>query len=101
MPLSSAQKGAIGQFTFLATALVTGNGQVEVYVPAADNEGRDAEIRRHLKPAPGVSIQVKVSFATTTEGGPDRYLSLRFSLPEKRIQNDPRRWYFLAYYAAH
>src|SRR5437667_108245 len=28
MPLSSAQKGAIGQFTFVATALVTGNGQV-------------------------------------------------------------------------
>ena len=35
MPLSSVQKGAIGQFAFLATAMITGNGQVEAYTPAA------------------------------------------------------------------
>jgi hypothetical protein len=44
--LSLVQKGAIGQFAFLATALVTGKGMVEVYTPAVDNEGRDAEIRK-------------------------------------------------------
>jgi hypothetical protein len=100
MPLSSVQKGAIGQFAFLATALATGYGEVEAYQAAADNEGRDAEIRHHLNSAPGVGVQVKVSFSTTTEGGPDRYLSLRFSMPEQRIQNDPRLWYFLAFYDA-
>lgn len=98
MPLSSVQKGAIGQFAFLAAALATGNGEIEAYQPAADNEGRDAEIRRHLSSAPGIGIQVKVVFSTTTEGGTDRYLSLRFSMPEDRIQNDPRLWYFLAFY---
>lgn len=98
MPLSSVQKGAIGQFAFLATALATGAGAVEAYQAAADNEGRDAEIRRHLNSAPAIGIQVKVVFSTTTEGGADRYLSLRFSLPEERIQNDPRLWYFLAFY---
>ena len=95
MPLSAIQKGAIGQFAFLATALATGKGQVEAYAPVADNEGRDAEIRRHLKPAPGISIQVKVSFAG---GGRRDYLEIRFGIPETHVQNDPRLWYFLAHY---
>lgn len=100
MPLSSAQKGAIGQFAFLATALVTGNGQVEVYTPAADNEGRDAEIRRHLKRSPGIGLQIKVAFVTVRLGPHhlQDYLEIRFDLPERKIQNDPRLWYFLALY---
>lgn len=100
MPLSSAQKGAIGQFAFLATALVTGNGEVEIYTPAADNEGRDAEIRRHLKRSPGIGIQIKVSLITVRMGPHHRqdYLEIRFGLPARKIQNDPRLWYFLAYY---
>lgn len=100
MPLSAIQKGAIGQFAFLATALVTGRGQVEVYTPAADNEGRDAEVRRHLKRAPGIGIQVKVAFGISrvVKGGRRTYLSLRFVVPEKRLSNDPRFWYFLAVY---
>lgn len=100
MPLSPVQKGAIGQFAFLAAALATGKGQVEAYTPAVDNEGRDAEIRRHLKSAPGISIQVKVTFSTVAEGGSAQYLSQRFALPVNRVQNDPRLWYFFAYYDA-
>jgi hypothetical protein len=96
--LSLVQKGAIGQFAFMATALVTGRGQVEVYSPAVDNEGRDAEIRRHLKPALPISIQVKVSFFTSLSKNGGKYLNIRFSLLENRIQNDPRLWYFFAYY---
>jgi hypothetical protein len=99
VPLSTSQKGAIGQFAFLATALVTGKGQVEIYSPAADNEGRDAEVRRHLKPAPAVSIQIKVAFSRVISDG-RRYLWLRFELLENRIQNDPRLWYFCAYFDA-
>ena len=98
MPLSSSQKGAVGQFVFLATALATGRGQVEVYSPAADNEGRDAEVRRHLKRAPAISIQVKIAFSTVTSGGRARYLGARFSVLANRVQNDPRLWYFFAYY---
>jgi len=100
MPLSSAQKGAVGQFAFLEAALVTGNGQVEVYTPAADNEGRDAEVRRHLKRTPGIGIQVKVAFRTVkiTHTNKQEYLEIRFTLPKDRIQNDPRLWYFLAVY---
>jgi hypothetical protein len=97
MPLSTSQKGAIGQFIFLATALVTGKGQVEIYSPAADNEGRDAEVRRHLKPAPAISIQIKVAFSMAM-GESRHYLWLRFELLESRIQNDPRLWYFFAYF---
>ena len=97
MPLSTSQKGAIGQFAFLTTALATGKGQVELYSPAADNEGRDAEVRRHLNPAPGISIQVKVTFSTTLHSR-SRYLDRRFVLAEDRVQNDPRLWYFFAYY---
>jgi hypothetical protein len=99
MPLSSVQKGAIGQFAFLATAMITGNGQIEAYTPAADNEGRDAEIRRHLKSSPGIGIQVKVTFFTTEEGrarGP--YLTVRFDLTLAHLHADPRLWYFFAYY---
>src|SRR5256885_16357475 len=66
MALSSVQKGAIGQYAFLAAALVTGNGLLEIYIPSADNEGRDAEIRKHLKRTPGIGIQIKVAFATVT-----------------------------------
>lgn len=98
MPLSAIQKGAIGQFAFLATALVTGRGQLEVYTPAADNEGRDAEVRRHLRRAAGIGIQVKVAFVLVLKDGRREYLSLRFALPEKRVSNDPRLWYFLAVY---
>lgn len=100
MPLSPVQKGAIGQFTFLATALATGKGQVEAYTPAIDNEGRDAEIRRHLKPAPAIAIQVKVTFSIVTTRSGAKYLGLRFSLKQNRVQNDPRLWYFIAIYDA-
>lgn len=100
MPLSSVQKGAIGQFAFLAAALATGKGQVEVYTPAADNEGRDAEVRRHLRRTPGIGIQVKVAFMTVriTPTNKQNYLEIRFTRPKASIQNDPRFWYFLAVY---
>jgi hypothetical protein len=98
MPLSPVQKGAIGQFAFLATALATSKGQVEAYTPAIDNEGRDAEVRRHLKPAPAIGIQVKVTFSTPTKGHWANYLLYRFALAENRIQNDARLWYLFGYY---
>ena len=99
MPLSSVQKGAIGQFAFLATALATGNGEVEVYAPVADNEGRDAEVRRHLKSMPGISVQVKVAFSISRYGGSQsEYLKILFELPKDRVQNDPRLWYFFGVY---
>jgi len=100
MSLSNAQKGAIGQFEFLATALTTGNGQVEVYTPAADNEGRDAEVRRHLRRAAAIGIQIKVSFVTVAGGHGlrQRYLVIRFDLRVDRVVSDPRLWYFFAYY---
>jgi hypothetical protein len=100
MPLSPVQKGAIGQFAFLATALATSKGQVEAYTPAIDNEGRDAEIRRHLKPAPAIGIQVKVTFSTPTKGHWANYLLYRFALAENRVQNDTRLWYLFGYYNA-
>jgi hypothetical protein len=100
MPLSAVQKGAIGQFAFLAAALVTGRGQVEIYTPAADTEGRDAEVRRHLRRAPSIGVQIKVAFGLDAGGHARRrtYLSLRFAIPEKRMRNDPRLWYFVAAY---
>ncbi len=103
MPLSNAQKGAIGQFIFLATALTTGNGQVEVYTPAADNEGRDAEVRRHLRRTPAVGIQIKVSFVTVAGGHGlrQRYLVIRFDLRVDRVVSDPRLWYFFGHYDRH
>jgi hypothetical protein len=98
MPLSSTQKGAIGQFAFLATALATAKGELEVYSPAADNEGRDAEIRRHLKPALAIGVQEKVSFETFNNGTGSRarYIATRFSIAEGRVQDDPRLLYFCA-----
>ena len=99
MPLSNVQKGAIGQLTFLATALVTGRGQVEAYSAVADNEGRDAEIRRHLMSMAGISIQVKVAFYLFKYiHRKGRLLSIVFRLAAERVQNDPRLWYFFAYY---
>jgi hypothetical protein len=88
----------VGQFAFLVTTLVTGKGQVEVYTPAIDNEGRDAEIRRHLKRALAIGIQIKVAFYTTMNTKTAKYFTLRFSLLEDRVQNDPRLWYFFAYF---
>jgi hypothetical protein len=98
MPLTSVQKGAVGQFTFFAIAIATGKGEVEVYTPAADNEGRDAEVRRHARRTPGIGVQVKVAFMTVkiTRTNKQDYLEIRFTLPKDRIQNDPRFWYFLA-----
>src|SRR5712691_7878148 len=99
MPLSNVQKGAIGQFAFLSTALATGGGEVEAYVPVADNERRDAEIRRHLKSTPGVAVQVKVAFSATHYGGPrSQYLRIVFSVRTKRLESDARFLYFFAVY---
>ena len=100
VPLSPVQKGAIGQFAFLALALATGKGEVEVYAPVIDNEGRDAEVRRHLRSRPGISIQIKVAFSLSLRPNGGRYLIIRFRLPEARLQNDPRLWYFFAFYDA-
>jgi hypothetical protein len=69
MPLSSVEKCAIGQFTFFATALVTEGGEIEVYMPIANNEGRDADVRRHLKSMPGISVQIKATFPYRTTVG--------------------------------
>ena len=98
VPLSTTQKGAIGQFAFLATALSTGEGELEVYSPAADNEGRDAEVRRHLKSSEAIGIQEKLTFDTFNNGTGRRarYMGTRFSIREERVQNDPRLWYFFA-----
>ena len=97
MPLSNTQKGAIGQFAFLVTALATGKGQLEVYIPAADNEGRDADVRRHLKSLSAIGIQIKIAFELQRSGhGRKTYLLVRFQLAPHRIQNDPRLWYFFA-----
>jgi hypothetical protein len=100
VPLSTSQKGAIGQFAFLATAIATAKGELEVYSPVADNEGRDAEVRRHLKPALAIGVQEKVAFSTEPNGTGSRarYLVSRFSIATNRVQNDPRLWYFFAYY---
>jgi hypothetical protein len=95
MPLSPIQKGAIGQFAFLITALVTGKGQVEIYVPSPDDEGRDAEVRRHLKPENSIGIQIKVALAALKTDRGD-VLSITFHLKLAKIQNDPRLWYFFA-----
>jgi hypothetical protein len=98
VPLSTTQKGAIGQFAFLATAIATGKGELEVYSPAADNEGRDAEVRRHLKPALAIGIQEKVTFDMFPSSGRSRAMSMdiRFCTVEERVQSDPRLWYFFA-----
>ena len=99
MPLSNVQKGAIGQFAFLSTALATGGGEVEAYAPVADNERRDAEIRRHLKSTPGVMVQVKVAFSASVYGGPrSKYLRIVFSVRASRLESDARFWYFFALY---
>ena len=74
-----------------------GKGQVEAYAPVIDNEGRDAEIRRHLKSRPGISIQAKVAFSLVVVGNTS-YLQIRFNLSEVRLQKDPRLWYFFAFY---
>jgi hypothetical protein len=102
MPLSGVQKGAIGQFAFLAAALITGNGELEVYTPVADNEGRDAEVRRHLKRLAAIGIQIKVASALIKNGASRKsYLGIRFLLRPNRIQNDSRLWYFFAVYDSH
>jgi hypothetical protein len=98
MPLSAIQKGAIGQFAFLAAALATGRGQIEVYTPAADNEGRDAEVRRHLRRIAGIGVQVKIAFGLSRTGGRRKYLAVTFSIPKTRLRNDPRLWYFIGLY---
>jgi len=101
MALSNVQKGAVGQFAFLSTALATGGGGVEAYVPVADNERRDAEVRRHLKPTPGITLQVKVAFTASAYGGPrSKYLRIVFSVRDKRLETDARFWYFFALYEA-
>jgi len=95
--LSNVQKGAIGQYAFLAVAMATGKGQLEAYVPAADNEGRDAEVRRHLSRLGGIGIQIKVAFKTWRKPG-RHYLEITIGVEQTRVQNDPRLWFLIGYY---
>ena len=97
MPLTSIQKGAIGQLAFLTIALATGKGELEAYAPVADNEGRDAEVRRHMKSKPGISIQIKVAFYLPRYLR-RRYLRILVHMPFGRVKSDPRLWYFFAAY---
>jgi hypothetical protein len=99
VPLSNVQKGAIGQFAFLAAAMFTANGQLEVYIPAADNEGRDAEVRRHLRGLAAVGVQIKVAFSLIGDNSPKQtYLGIRFRIPKYKVQHDPRLVFFFAVY---
>lgn len=61
MPPSAVRKGDIGQFAWLATALATGKARSMCMPLLLIRRTATAEIRRHLKPAPGISIQVKVA----------------------------------------
>lgn len=103
MPLSAIQKGAIGQFAFLTTALVTGKGQIEVYTPAVDNEGRDVEVRRHLMEFPGLGIQVKIAFSIVNPRRrgvrPGSYIELRFYYPERMLRHLSGLWFFVAVFS--
>ena len=102
MPLSSVQKGAIGQYSVLAALIATGRGLIEAYMPSADNEGRDVEIRRHLSRLSTIGIQIKCTFFSTKEGrakGP--YLTIRFAIDVGKVQNDPRLWYLIGLYDVH
>jgi hypothetical protein len=82
--------------------MATANGELEAYSPAADNEGRDAEVRRHLIATPAIGIQEKLAFSTVTSGRGSvaRYIGIRFSIAEERVQNDPRLWYFFAFWGS-
>jgi hypothetical protein len=77
--------------------MITGNGQTEAYTPAADNEGRDAEIRRHLKSSPGIGIQIKVTFFTTDEGrSPGPYLTVRHRMAWRGVRKGKVSFSFAA-----
>lgn len=98
MPLSRVQKGVVGEFAVLAVAIVTGGGQLEAYVPAADNEGRDAELRRHLSRLAGIGLQVKMAFTTVKMYRQKSYVLIEVAIRRSRVQNDPRLWYLFGYY---
>jgi hypothetical protein len=99
MPLSNVQKGAIGQFAFLAAAMFTGRGQLEAYTPAADNEGRDVEVRRHLRSLAAIGVQIKVAFSLIGDNSPNQtYLGIRFRIPKYKVQHDSRLVFFFAVY---
>ena len=97
MALSGTQKGVVGQYEFLQVAMVTGAGDLLAYVPAADDEQRDAELHRRGASALAVGVQIKISSALERlKHHVHPYVRIQFSVASNRIVSGPGFWYFFA-----
>jgi len=96
MPLTSTQRGVIGQTEAVKLVTITSDGEVEASYPAADDDHRDVETHRR-KRFVSAALQVKTAWRLWVHRQ-SRILQIPFTLPASRLVNNPHFWYFFGYF---
>ena len=96
-PVSSVQQGIITQAELAKLIVVGSRGRVEVSIPVTDDDQRDIETHIKGMLTPGIALQAKSSRSLIRRVGRET-LQIHFTLSPKRIVDDPRFWYFFAYF---
>ena len=96
--LSVVQWSAVTQMELSQVLMVRSAGELEVVVPAIDDDGWDAKVHLRGEFGSELTIQAKCTghLLVRESRAPD--LKIHFKLPRRRILNDRRFWFFIAHF---
>ena len=99
MALTAVQKGLIGETEASKILMMSSHGNLEVDVPASDDERRDREVHERGHFGVSVALQVKIVMHLARKGGVRRaeIIHIQFSVDKDRVVSHPLFWYLLAY----
>jgi hypothetical protein len=78
--------------------MVGSNGELEVVVPAVDDDGWDAKVHLRGKFGSELTVQAKCTAHLLVRDNRAPDLKIHFKLPRRRILNDRRFWFFIAHF---
>ena len=97
MPLSKVQKGFIGESEVTKFLMMSSDGDLEVDLPATDDDRRDREVHKKGQFGVSVALQVKITMVLKTHKRQKNLLHIRFHVERERLVNHPLFWYVVAY----
>lgn len=98
MPLSDVQKGLIGETEASKILMMSSDGDLELDLPATDDERRDREVHERGHFGLSIALQVKVTmYLDKRPGNESPILHIQFTVEADRLVSHPLFWYLLAY----
>ena len=98
MPLSDVQKGLIGETEASKILMMTSDGDLELDLPATDDERRDREVHKRGHFGLSIALQVKVTmYLDKRPGHQSPILHIQFTVEAERLISHPLFWYLFAY----